>query len=309
MLKILRAPLRTTEAKIVLVLLACLIAADCALRIVDARLSGNIAHIETIPDLVQSIGSNAERSMLILGNSLTNNGVDEQIIASRLADVSLAKVTPDGTSLWDWRCLLEREVVRRHDVQIDAVVIGFAWHLLSDQTRADASRLGALYCDLNDLARPGSIGLSSFGDIGEFVLARASRIYALRDVLRHRVLSLVVPHYEAYTQQANEARAGRAQQQEAATYTYEHFSRMVASLQQKGIRLIVIAMPVQTDYELDPELLELAATGTIGLIDLRDAEGLDASMYRDAMHLNARGQQLLSEQLAVQLGGIFKKPS
>jgi len=309
MLNTLRVRLKSTEAKIVLVLLACLIAADCALRLVDARLSGNIAHIESIPALVSSVATSEERSMLIVGNSLTNNGVDEKLLTEHLSNISLAKVTPDGTGLWDWRCLLEREVVRRHDVHVDVVVIGFAWHLLSDQTRANASRLGALYCALEDLARPRSIGLRSFGDMGEFVLARVSRIYALRDVLRNRLLPLLIPHYEMYTQQANEARAGRAQQEDAPVYTYEHFRSFLSGLQQKGTRLILVAMPVQADYELDPELLELVASGAIGLIDLRDLEGLDPSMYLDAMHLNARGQQLLSEQLAVQLASFFDELS
>lgn len=308
MLKISWASLRATEAKIVLVLLACFAVADCGLRMVDQRLSGNIAHIESIPSLVASAGSNAERSMLIVGNSLTNNGVDEKIVAARLSDVGIAKITPDGTSLWEWKCLLEREVLRRQDVQIDVVVIGFAWHLLSDQARADASKLGALYCELGDIRRPTAIGLASFGDRAEFLLARISRIYAMRDVLRNRVLPLVIPHYKTYTQQANAA--GFGQEQKTPTYTYEHFGRLVATLEQKGTQIIVVAMPVQTDYEVDPELRELAARGKIGLIDLRDTEGLDASTYLDAMHLNARGQQLLSEQLAVQLArAIEKNPS
>lgn len=309
MRKTLRAGLRTSEAKIVLVLLASIITADCFLRGIDARLSGNIAHIESIPSLVRELSAHDNRSMLILGNSLTKDGVHEQTIAARL-DVDVAKITPDGTGLWDWQCLLQHEVLNNSGADIDTLVIGYAWQLLSDQTRVDPSRLGAHFCELSDLSQPRSIGLASFGDTGELVLARASRIYALREVLRHRILSILIPSYETFTQQANAAGAERVgEPQPEQTYTYERFAALAATLQKKGTRVVVVALPVQSGYHLDEELDRLADNGTIALIDLRDIEGLDASAYRDSMHLNDRGQALLTERLAERLASLLKKPS
>ncbi len=148
--------------------------------------------------------------MLLLGNSLINNGVAPAVIGAALPDMSIAKVTPDGTGLWDWQCLLDHQVVERREVQYDTVVIGYAWHLLSDQTHNDPSRLGALYCRMSDLKRPSAIGLETSGDIGEFIAADVLRTYALRDTLRNRFFQVVVPNYVQFTQAGNAARAGVA---------------------------------------------------------------------------------------------------
>ena len=48
-------------------------------------LSGNIAHVNEIADLVADYDSSHETSLLFLGNSLTNNGVDLPLIDDLLA--------------------------------------------------------------------------------------------------------------------------------------------------------------------------------------------------------------------------------
>jgi len=75
----------------------------------------------------------------------------------------------------------------------------------------------------------------------------------------------------------------------------------VDRLKSKGTRVIVVAMPVQSSYEIDPELRELEAGGSLTVIDLRDVEGLDRSHYLDEMHLDPAGQQVLSKALAADL--------
>src|SRR5690606_15241625 len=110
----------------------------------------------------------------------------------------------------------------------------YAWHLLSDQTRVDASRLGSLFCTLPDLAQPQRIGLNSSSDIGEFLAARSLRIYALRETLRNRLLQVIVPYYAEYTQAANRAGGtgdvGDQRDDVSETYTYTTFSALLQRL-------------------------------------------------------------------------------
>jgi hypothetical protein len=303
--------LRSTETRVVFALLASIALVDLGLRLTDSRVSGNLAHVEAIPDLVASAGRPEQQSLLLLGNSLTNNGVAPQIVSAELPNLTLAKVTPDATGLYSWQCLLDHQVIQRPEVQFDTVVIGFAWSLLSDQTRADASRLGGLYCNWSDLGRAKEIGLRNSGDIGEFIAAKVLRTYALRDTLRNRLFQSVVPHYVELTQANNSRSPGTIDRAGAGkqTHTYHTFAALVHRLKAEGTRVIVVAMPIQKEYEIDPELRELAARGVVEMFDLREAEGIEAAHYLDGIHLNATGQQILSRVLAEDLAAELRSPT
>ena len=302
--------LRSTETRVVFALLALIALVDLGLRLVDNRLSGNVAHVESIPQLMADAGQPEQQSLLLLGNSLTNNGVAPQVVTRELPSVALAKVTPDATGLWSWQCLLDHQVIERPEVQFDTVVIGFAWNLLSDQTRANASRLGGMYCDLSDLGRARAIGLKNSGDVGEFIAAKLLRTYALRETLRNRLFQSAVPHYVEFTQGNNAAGAPAAVTNTThQDYTYQTFTGLVNRLKAEGTRVIVVAMPIQKEYEVDPQLRELADRGVIEMIDLRDAAGIEAAHYLDGIHLNATGQEILSRVLAEDLAAELRSPT
>ncbi len=280
-------------------LVATLFAADLTLRAVDDRLSGNIVHVARIPAIAEQIATTGDsRSTLVLGNSLANNGVDGDMLAAALNPGQVAKITPDGTSFWDWQCILNGQLLGPENRHVGTLVMPTAWHLLSDATRADPSRLGALFCQFRDLRAPADLGLSGPADIGEFAAARVSRLYALRDTVRNDLLVHVVPHYERFANEIN-AKQGRADKgAAAATPDYSHFSALAAAIEAQGTRLVVVAMPVREPYEIDAPLIELAAAGTIRLLDYRHLPGIDHSSFLDRMHLGEQGRAILTAQLA-----------
>lgn len=296
-------------------LLATLFAFDLALRAADHHLSGNLAHVAEIPQIVESVGATAEGGTLLLGNSLTNNGVDEKQLARSL-DLQVGKVTPDGTSFWDWRCILHHQLIAHPDRQVRHVIVGTAWHLLSDETRADPSRLGALFCKSRDILRPAELGISGPAEIGEFLTARALRIYALRDTLRNHALARVIPHYEHFTSLQNDEGLGKGGQSRALAdrswprlaMSYSGFAALVRALAERGTAVTVIAMPVRDGYELDPELIELADKGAIRLLDYRQTPGIDQSSFRDSMHLRAPGRAVLTARLVRDLASGTATP-
>jgi hypothetical protein len=293
---------RRTKAMLVVALVALIIGGDVVLRSIDQRLSGNLAHIQEIPEIIRRIGSD-DSALLVIGNSLTNNGVASAGVATALPNFQIGKVTPDGSNFWDWNCILKHQIVASDDVRFRAIVMGYAWHLLSDQTQPNASRLGGLFCQWSDLLQPSEMGLSHSSDIGEFIAARALRMYALREILRNRFFQRVIPSYEQYTQAANRAaQAGAASGDEVeAQYSYAHLAALASQLKAKGARLIVVAMPVQNEYPIDPGLQALAQKGALTIYDYRRVEGIDAASFEDSMHLNKNGQAVLSAQLATKL--------
>jgi lysophospholipase L1-like esterase len=125
----------------------------------------------------------------------------------------------------------------------------------------------------------------------------------LRETLRNRLLQMTVPHYVEFTQANNANSPGTVTSGTPAKqeFTYRTFTGLVNRLQAEGTRVIVVALPVQKGYEVDPQLRELADRDVIELIDLRGAEGIHAAHYLDGMHLNTSGQQILSRALAENL--------
>jgi hypothetical protein len=307
MKEVIKPTLGPTQQRVIAIVLALLVSLEFGLRLIGERLSGNLATVARIPEVMTQAGHPQERTLLLLGNSLVGTGVDPSVLKAALPQFSIAKVSPDGTGLWDWRCLLEHQVLERADVQFDMIVVGFAWHLLSDQTRSDPSRLGSLYCGLQDLATPRDIGLDSIGDEAEFLLAHTLRVYAMRETVRNRLMSTFVPHYQKFTQTANGSRAkSEGTSPELPTSTYTHFESLLAQLRAKGARVVIVAMPVPSGYELDPPLLRLAEKHEIDLIDLRHVRGIGPGSYTDSMHLNGKGQRVVSRVLADALGSEIK---
>lgn len=290
------------EVLLVAALLGALLSLDGALRIFGHYLSGNLAHIRSIPAIVaaQTAPANPGESVLVLGNSLTNNGVDAARLGELIAISRIAKVTPDATSFWDWQCVLDNQVIEPA-AQYPFVVLGFAWHQLSDNSQAYPSRLGAFFCRLSDLRRPGAIGLRNSGDIGEFITAKLFRTYAIRDTLRNRALAALIPDYQQFTQEGN-ARAGETGGGlPAERYTYASLESLAARLRENGSRLVVVAMPVRESYALDPGLTALADAGSIHLFDYRTLTGVGPGSFEDSMHLTRGGQRVLTAQLAADL--------
>lgn len=285
---------------------------DLALRFSEGRLSGNLAHVAQIPEIIERVSASGDvGATLLVGNSLTNNGVDAEVLGRELSLRFLGKVTPDGSSLWDWNCLLRHQLIEQPERRVARVVLGTAWHLASDQTRADPSRLGALFCKSADILHPSRIGISSPGDVGEFITARVLRLYALRDTLRNRMLAGVVPHYKRFSAEQNAAEKDGpdvSPSTPSPEASYTTLGALARDLKSRGTELVVLAMPVRGHYELDGGLRALAAAGDLRLIDYRDLPGIEPASFVDEMHLGSDGRAVMTARLAQDLARDFPTP-
>ena len=289
-----RAPI----GKVLIIVVLGIVASDLLLRSIETRLSGNLAHVAEIPRLIDAAAATDRPTLLLLGNSLTNNGIAAEPLRAVHGNWSVTKITPDGTAFWSWKCILEHQVLDRDDLKLDTLVIGYAWHLLSDQARANPSILGALFCDATDALEPEDNGLHSIGDVSEFLLSANLRPYALRETLRNRGLAKVIPDYTRFTQLANVNRDAATQAEGSKqTFTYSRFKTLVGQLRARGTKIIIVAMPVRTPYDIDADLRALDAHGEIVLLDYRSTPGIDAHAFKDEMHLTVGGQTVLTNRL------------
>ena len=142
------------DLRTLLLVLFALVLSEAVLRSTEDMLSGNIAHVNEISDLVADYSPETEPSFVFLGNSLTNNGVDVPLVNELLLQNGVqvgdsTKLVPDATTIWSWSCVLENQFFD-NGVGPGTVVLGFGWDQLSDQSRILPTRLGAYFCSTVD---------------------------------------------------------------------------------------------------------------------------------------------------------------
>lgn len=303
-----------TERKVLLLCLVLLILAEVGLRLVERQLSGNVRHIRDLPYAAEELKRSHGASFLILGNSLIDNAVDSRsfvnaLVAKGVNPVVAIKAIPDGSNIWDWYFLYKRYFLG--DGAAPTVIVnGFAWGFLSDQIRPNPSKLAAFFAGFNDLPELISLGMTDVGDIVEFGLAKWSRTYAYRDLIRNRVLDFFIPNYRQYTQKLNAASnaTGTSSNGRASIQTYRILHSFAEAARAGNSKLVLVAMPVVVPYRLDSHLLTTAKSLGIELLDHRHLSFLNEQSYVDPIHLGSEAGSRFGAYLADELieDGLLK---
>jgi hypothetical protein len=247
----------------------------------------------------------------VVGNSLIGEGLDETAIEKNVTarvgrPIRAVKLTPDATNLYDWYCLLSRHADAALTADTELLIIGFAWKQLSDEDGPSFRMLGAYFADLPQLKVVHRIHPLSLDDFGEYTLSRLSNAWALKQPVRNRLLGAVVPYYKETQQILNQAPAEGEPADASGTFNYQLIAEFEQLLRATGRSAHFVAMPVMSDYVIDPSLVAMAsASSRISFSDLQGAipeQGREL-YFEDPIHLNERGRTRLAApftQLIVQ---------
>jgi hypothetical protein len=283
------------------IIAVCFVLLELIFRTASPLISGNVKQIYEIP-ITAAEFTEKHDAILFLGNSLIGNAIDLTAFNEQAnLDMPAYMAVPDGTSLWDWYCIVKNIFIDK-DRLPKVIVIGYAW----GQGMPVPSRLGGFFCDMDDLPDLFSMGMSNSSDIIEFMVSKVSTIYAMREVLRKRILDLVIPKYRVYTQVINAEKnknrpiTGNQQKMEG----YQLLNAYLALLVDNGIKPVVVAMPVKQRYSLDESFFKTIRSYGGVVIDYRDLEGIDDSMFRDPIHLNKSGNKIFTYHLAADMKGL-----
>ena len=300
------------EYRVVAGLLIAVITVELLLRVAEEDLSGNIAHILTIPSIVEDADSKDYQSLVFLGNSLTNRAVHSPIIDDVLnrnntGTYQSFKIIPDNSALAEWYCIYQNQFKDVED-QPAAIIIGFAWDQISDQGLIKPARLGAFFCKQKDLAPLSVTALGHHIKQLQFFAGYISHVYVNREAIRNRLLEPVIPDYLAISRKINQANNQNAQESVGSEfqYTYELFTDLVTDIRATGSDIILVAMPVIQDYAIDQNLVRVTQDLDVPLIDMRRTGRITNDMYRDPIHLNTDGRQIFSEVIAQRLAGLLQ---
>lgn len=308
-----------TEIRVFALVLCGLLVAELSLRYLEPRLSGDVRHIQAIPNVAAKMAADSSTvKVLWLGNSITNDGIDigmaDSLLESRLSvDVGTYVVHPDGSGIPEWYYIAKRQFLEV-GVRPDVLVIPFAWNLLTDGAAVETERIGRWYLGAtSDWMEFLRFEINGFEPAAGAVLANLSAAFGNRDRVRTRVLA----ELPGYRQTAERLSRGGNREipntvRRSGSSRYSRLTRLVHAAHSYGVDVVIVAMPVRSKYDLDPELKDAIARLEIGFIDARAVSGVEPALFKDEMHLLPSGAQIVTSYVTSALtdatisGELFK---
>jgi len=310
----------SSEVKIVAILAVSLLALEIGTRLAEPRLSKDLAHIRTFSELSNRFSSTvkkdprAKKTVLILGNSLARQGIDEQILVSGLTDSkghspTIGFITPDGTSVTEWVWAYRRYVMHP-GASPDLVILVTGRHHLMDDSREqlDIPRLAAFYLDARDRSEFLSRYSIDTEQSIELLLASQSRLLADRTRLRPLLFYRMIPGYEVGVNQINAALGGGVPGEstgiEASPMTEktETLRLLIESIKASGAHPVVVTVPLPDPYSLSAGVAELLGERGIDTVPLGEAMLLPEERFPDGYHLDRKGAAMVTRELLREIG-------
>lgn len=307
-----------SEYKIVATIFAIILVSELTLRPMESFLSKNIANIKTFPAISKQLHQSSGLRILFLGNSLTLEGVDLEVLRDELGSkdfvpFSAVKMVPDGTAIADWYYLFKRFYVDSKQIP-DIVIIGFATDQLSDDYGLKIRALGRHFCRFKDTADLFRTDILKFDGRMEFLLSRSLAIFGNQPQIKHRILDEVIPYYRPGSRHINNIIRDSTMPNNGQDITkkqtrYLRLERLVLMLKRNNVKAAFVAMPIPYFWEVDPELVRIIEGNGMYFIDCRTVNGLTTDNFPDRWHLDKAGSAMYTRLLAQRLADYYGKKS
>lgn len=305
----------SSEAKAILMTLLVLGLVDIGLRLAEAKLSLDVQHIRSFPVLARQLSAGPAPRVAFLGNSLTRYGVDASAWVTAMERLetpkgAMTKLVPDDTTMPDWYYVALNNLIRPgHKPEV--LVIGFSLKQLTDE-RIEARRLGAYFCDFENVSELFAKDLNGFAPKVDFLLGRLCRVYGIRDEIQARVGDKVIPGYQEGVRQLNDIRRHRPAAKidsGSRTNSYELLDRALLLCRSQGIKVVLVAMPIPSRYEIDPVVVRKAQAAGAQLIDARELPTLTGEDFPDGYHMGTRAAEIYTKFVAEKLSETLRENS
>ena len=292
--------------KVVAMVVSVLVACELGVRAFEKRMAVDVKAPAISKRLVEGDG---ER-VLVLGNSLVRDNVNTEILeaemkAQGVRSIHIERVYLMNTIVNDWYYAFKHHFIDTGRLP-DVLVICFSNNHLEDAT-IQRSLVARYYSSIRDIPQVFSDDVPDFDGRVEFLLSAWSASFAHRTDVERRILDLLIPHYRASVMRINDALTDEANQHRGDYQpSYRRFGQLIRLAQSKGIRVILVAVPVESPYPIDPQIKSTVETSGVTFIDTRSVEGLSKESYVDGMHMNREGATVYSRVLARELVDYFK---
>jgi hypothetical protein len=215
----------------------------------------------------------------------------------------LLKINPDDSTLPDWYYLMRDLLNRKHFTPDVLVVSGLLQHL-DDYALLHADRIADSYGGLKNTSEIFQHEIFGVEQRLTYIASSVSQFYANRERFRHRLLDVIIPHYNESANRIN--RQLRAKEGKAVTRSYSRLSRFLDLCKHNGILPVVVALPVALPYPVDPEIKHTVESSGGVFLDLTQVQGLSSSHFPDLLHMDEQGSKLFSSALASSLVSLAR---
>jgi len=310
-----RAPGLKVEWKVLTVMALFVILLEIKARQMAPTIDSAAEHIHEFPHLVNEVQANnsAGESLVILGNSLMRNGLDEELLQSKmLPGVEVTKVTPVGTTIVDWTFLYKR-YFENVEIHPDKIVVGFVRHHIADKAHAYPNRnrrLGRHFLAWEDQPLAWETEFPATHDRVQTSLSHYSAM--MGDQPEHSLLLMqeIIPNYSsglsinndwvnAWKQKRRE-QAELRNPKKAAVPTYVRLQRFIDLMKAHHVEVSFVPMPQPTFYELDQEIIDIVKSSGMQWLDARKL-CLDDAYFSDGYHLGDKGKEKFTHWLSQHL--------
>lgn len=297
------------ELKVVILVLAVLLGVEIAIRSLGAGFSEDFRYLHKIPGRAETMSKSKDFRILVIGNSLTNCGFNSQDFKMEMDSMGAGPlhvevVALNGASVCEWSWLLKSYFWDRNRYP-DMVIVNGSGKWQDENPRLH--RL-PLYIDTTDILPLLREDITEFGHQMEFLQSYALRSYANKARVRFRVLSAIVPHYEAGMEEGNKAAQPSKHANgkiETPKWTYRQITRLVNGASRRHIPVILVDMPKERLYDIQADFLDAARSAGAEVIDCRDASSMLKGRFVDGHHMDESGASIFSRELARRLWAQF----
>jgi hypothetical protein len=296
-----------TEIKVILMVVAALAACELIVRVFERRLSVDAK----IPELSKRLAEGEGRLVLVLGNSLVRDGVNPDILeaemrAQNVGPIHIERTYMMNTIVNDWYYAFKHHFVDTGRLP-GVLVICFSNNHLDDAL-IQRPLVARYYSGLRDIPQIFSEDVKDFDGRVEFLLSAWSASFTHRTNVERRALDTVIPHYRETATRINDSLTDEVTKR-AHDYqpTYRRIEQLIRLAEDHGVRVVLVAMPVESPYRINPQINRAVETTGATFIDSRAAEGLSKESYTDGMHMTSDGAAIYSRSLARQLADYLKR--
>ena len=295
-----------TEWKVILLIATVLAACELGVRVFERRMAVDVK----APAISKRLSEAEGQRVLVLGNSLVRDNVNTDILeaemrAQGVSSVHIEKVYLMNTVINDWYYAFKHHFVDAGRLP-DVLVICFSNNHLEDST-IQRPLVARYYSSARDIPQIFADDVPDFDGRVEFLLSAWSASFTHRTGVERRILDTFIPHYRESVMRINDALTDEANKHRGDYQpTYHRFERLLRMAQEKGIRVLLVAVPVESPYPIDPQIESTLETNKVTFIDTRKVDGLSKDSYVDGMHMNSGGANVYSHLLAQRLADYFR---
>ncbi|WP_040638441.1 hypothetical protein [Microvirga lotononidis] len=285
--------------------LAVLLLGEAGLYFTEDWLSHDMQHLREIPAILSFVKQGNAPRILFLGNSLTHRGVFPDVVQGAWAntnrsDARIGLVYPDDTILTDWHYVYRR-FVQPSRAQPQLLVICFADKHLEDGPVHSIERLGGEFAGLAFASEALSHDVLSLSDRARYMLGATSRLWANRERIQKRILTMIPGYQELAPVINNYFRSSKQGEARAKPPTYNKLARFLDIVASDGIKVVFVATPLPERYPLPEDLHNTISRGGAELVDLQGIERTGPDDFLDGYHLAPAAAERFSKALGMTL--------